>query len=692
MVGGEPGNWSSELVDRFEAGIENCGGMLGMEKFLLRALLICSLSVVLCGPATAAKPVDGDGDGYNNRQDCNDTDPTIYPGAMEICADGVDNNCDGAIDSADPACGQSQCSDGDGDGYGFPGDPSCAYAEEDCDDSLAGVNPGASENCGNGIDDNCDGLVDGEDPACAAGPHANNTWDNYPLDCMSCHDTEFTEMLDSTHYKWVGDTTEMANQNGTIQGKLTNSVNSYCINILGNWPVCGKCHVGRGLRPDDQLADKTNVDCLACHNEDYALARGRQADGSLAPALAVKADRTAEEQLILDGYTRNIAKPTRTNCLKCHAFAGGGNGVKRGDLSMSGSDLHGAPLAEGSDNNTDPDFDVHMNAAASDLSCQACHVFQNHKTIGRGSDLRPTDDLARGAEIKCVTCHTGFDVNGGHAAAGANRTDADRHVARVACQSCHIDRYAKVTTEINRDWRYDHNGNPADGTGGPGHPSLEILDNILPVYRFWDRTSDNYLLGDVAVMDPETGGYPTSKPVGDINNGKLYPFKYKTAVQPMVAADRRLVALDTYEYLVASGDVDAAVASGLQNMGYPENEPVEWVLTETYQLLNHGVATAAAVDCAKCHQSLDVTSDSELDLQGYKLKDDTSLICTQCHREKRPKSSQVSMHNHINKGAGMDCLFCHGFSRQAERGGISPCDPEADQFVDNTPYSHPECN
>lgn len=662
-----------------------------MNNYLLRSLVICSLTVFLCGGANAARPVDVDGDGYKDRVDCNDNDPAINPGAIEICFDGFDNNCDGLIDSEDPTCGQSQCSDLDGDGYGFPADPSCGFIQEDCDDTRTSVNPGASENCGNGIDDNCDGLVDGQDPACGSGPHANNSWASYPLDCMSCHDGEFSEMLDSTHYKWVGDTTEMANRNGTLQGKLTNSVNSYCINILGNWNVCGKCHVGRGLRPDDQLADKTNIDCLTCHNEDYARARGRQADGSLAPSLAVKTDRTPEEQLILDGYTRNITKPTRTSCLTCHAFAGGGNGVKRGDLSMSGTDLHGAPLAEGSNNNSDPNFDVHMNMAGANLSCQSCHVFENHKTIGRGSDLRPTDDPARGAEVSCVTCHAGFDVKGGHAAAGASRTDADRHIARVSCQACHIDRYAKVTTEINRDWRFAPDGSPADGTGGPNHPNLEILDNILPVYRFWNRTSDNYLLGDTAVMDPETGGYPTSKPIGDLNDGKLYPFKYKTAVQPMVAADKRLVALDTYEYLKVSGNVDAAVASGLENMGYPANEPVEWVITETYQLLNHGIPTAATVDCVKCHQSIDVSTDSELDLLSYSLKDDTSLICAQCHREKRPKSSHSGMHNHISKGAGMDCLFCHSFTRQTERGGISPCDPEASQFVDNIPYQHPEC-
>ncbi len=662
-----------------------------MNTMWTKAVAFTFLLALSLAPAHAAKPVDNDGDGFKSRVDCNDNNPAIYPGAVELCSDNVDNNCDGLIDSSDPACGTPTCSDTDGDGYGFPADPSCTYAEEDCNDTLSSVSPGASEICDNGIDDNCDGLTDSVDPYCGSNPHAANSWSNYPVDCMSCHDTQFNEMANSTHYKWVGDTTEMANQNGTVQGKLTNAVNSYCINIVGDWPICGKCHVGRGLRPDDQLADNSNIDCLMCHNEDYALARGRLADGTLAPALAAVENPTPAELTTLDSYTQNIAKPTKTNCLKCHAFAGGGNGVKRGDLSMSGSDLYGSPLFEGTNNNTDPDFDVHMNTAASNLSCQDCHVFQNHKTIGRGSDLRPTDDLVRGSEITCYTCHTGFEANGGHAAAGANRTDADRHVSRVACQSCHIDSYAKVATETNRDWRYNHSGLPADGTSGPGHPELTVADSLKPVYKFWNRTSDNYLLGDTAVIDPETGTYPTSRPKGNINDGKLYPFKYKTAVQPMITNGNKLVALDTFEYLSVSGDVNAAVQSGLVNMGYPADEPVEWVTTDTYQLINHGVATAASVDCVKCHSSLDVDNDSELDLLGYKLKGAKSQICSQCHREKNLKASHSGMHNHINKGAGMDCLFCHDFSRQAERGGIGPCDPNATDFVDNIPYPHAEC-
>ena len=66
--------------------------------------------------------------------------------------------------------------DFDSDQYGDDGEsiqsPGCApppgYAFEggDCDDLDAAVNPGAAEICGNDIDDNCDSLVDEEDPVC----------------------------------------------------------------------------------------------------------------------------------------------------------------------------------------------------------------------------------------------------------------------------------------------------------------------------------------------------------------------------------------------------------------------------------------------------------------------------------------------------------------------------------------------
>lgn len=530
------------------------------------------------GNTGGRKPVDADGDGFLSNKDCNDGDPGIYPGALELPGDGIDQNCDGI----DPAA----------DG-------------------------------GNGGGDT---------------PHANLVYGDYPGNCLSCHASEANDVADSTHYRWLGDTPDMLNSPGTLQGKLTNAVNSYCINIEGNWPVCGTCHVGRGLRPDDAGAGMTNIDCLACHSAEYASQRIRLPDGTMGANTPT------------DGMVRAVHRPTRENCLACHAKAGGGDGVKRGDLSLAII------------NNADSGFDVHMNTAGPDLSCQSCHVFQNHKTIGKGSDLRPTDDTARGSEVSCTTCHTGKDSPVGHSTAKVND-----HVARVACQTCHIPVYAKVATETYRDWRTHHDGSPADATASPGHPYTEKMADLTPTYAFWNRKSDNAMLGDDAgrTYDSTADTWPTSRPAGDVHDGKLYPFKYKTAMQPKTIADNRLIALNTYEYLKGSGNVATAVQQGLAAMNYPANEPYEWVLTDTYQLLNHGVSPSpSALQCADCHDRID-----RMDLQGelgYQLKASVASVCSQCHEMKSNRGFTAVHSRHVDS-KGLECSNCHSFSRP-ERG------------------------
>lgn len=71
---------------------------------------------------TDATPTDGDGDGYTVADgDCNDGNADIHPGADEVCDDGgVDENCDGLINDDDPAVTGTvtQYADRDGDGWG----------------------------------------------------------------------------------------------------------------------------------------------------------------------------------------------------------------------------------------------------------------------------------------------------------------------------------------------------------------------------------------------------------------------------------------------------------------------------------------------------------------------------------------------------------------------------------------------
>ena len=81
--------------------------------------------------------------------DCNEGDATFNPDAPEVPYDGADQDCDGF----------DEC-DVDADGYEAMAAAGPGCDGVDCDDSSADVHPGAPEDNGNGVDADCDGVVD----------------------------------------------------------------------------------------------------------------------------------------------------------------------------------------------------------------------------------------------------------------------------------------------------------------------------------------------------------------------------------------------------------------------------------------------------------------------------------------------------------------------------------------------------
>ena len=122
---------------------------------------------------------DADGDNFGNNDDsqmscdppegyvavgddCDDDEPAVNPDATEVC-DGIDNDCNGAIDDDTSESTVTWFRDADGDDYGNNDDTieACSPPEgyvavgDDCDDDDPEVYPGATEVWYDGIDSDC---------------------------------------------------------------------------------------------------------------------------------------------------------------------------------------------------------------------------------------------------------------------------------------------------------------------------------------------------------------------------------------------------------------------------------------------------------------------------------------------------------------------------------------------------------
>jgi hypothetical protein len=121
------------------------------------------------GAIVDSESIDCDGDGVAGSDapdtDCDDTNGAVHPDIGDAIGDELDSDCDGF---------ELCYVDADNDGYRMTdvlqsidedcdddGEASMDEPLVDCDDTRAGVNPGAEEIPGDGVDQDCDGV----DPA-----------------------------------------------------------------------------------------------------------------------------------------------------------------------------------------------------------------------------------------------------------------------------------------------------------------------------------------------------------------------------------------------------------------------------------------------------------------------------------------------------------------------------------------------
>ena len=378
------------------------------------------------------------------------------------------------------------------------------------------------------------------------------------------------------------------------------------MSIQSNEARCTSCHAGYGWEDKSfNFSDQSRVDCLVCHEQTgtykkFPTGAGRPVNEP--KKFGGKLFRPPDWNKV----SQSVGRPTRKNCGTCHFYGGGGDGVKHGDLDSSLLD-------------PSRDLDVHMTAedGGPDFACVRCHTTTKHRIAGRcykvpaakeRESLLEDDKVSR---ITCVSCHSKTPHEEGH--------KANDHTDKVACQSCHIPRFARENpTKMSWDWseagRHADDGSKIVKKGDLGKAVYHTkkgrfrwAKNVVPDYYWFNGTMEYYLLTDS--FDPSDQPLELNSPEGSRKDSDslIYPFKVHRGVQPYDAQNNKMVNLNLFGSKESGAywknyDWQKAIDTGMEYMGLSWSGEMGFVKTEYHFPITHMVAPAEdALQCSACH-------------------------------------------------------------------------------------------
>ncbi len=384
--------------------------------------------------------------------------------------------------------------------------------------------------------------------------------------CLSCHPEAAEQMLSSSHWTWLGPPAPVPGHGDQpVQLGKKNVINNFCIAARGNNRACMKCHAGYGWADDSfDFEDARNLDCLVCHERTRTYVKGDFG--------------VPEKGTDLVAAARSVGTPTRENCLTCHAFGGGGQGVKHGDLDSSLNH----PL------DTE---DVHIGRLG--FVCVDCHGGEGHRLRGRAFSV----SVEGSGGVACADCHAGHRHRD-------ERLDA--HLSAVACATCHIPTFAgRLPTKAWWDWSKAGDATRQDDP----HTYLKIKgefayeQDVVPQYRWFNGTVERYLLGDALDPAKVTQLNPPRGSIADAG-ARIWPFKVHRARQPYDLEHRILLTPVTAGEggFWTEFDWDKAFRLGAAASNLPYSGKYGFTDTDMYWPLAHLVVPKEkALGCTECH-------------------------------------------------------------------------------------------